>query len=532
MYRKRIFLFLLVLCTFLLAGTVSLIAIPRSAKAAVSVTGLHVSGNQILNGSGQVIRPLGVNRAGTEYECNAGGNTALFDGPIDTNSLNALLSWSINTIRLPLNEDCWLGINGEPAAAYTSAQYQQAIINYVNQLTAANVIVILDLHWNAPGTQQSNAQQPMPDADHAPAFWTSVANAFKSNSSVIFDLYNEPYTTSWDCWLNGAAAANTSPCIGLGFAAVGMQSLVTTVRATGATNPIMLGGLAYSNDLSQWLQHKPSDPLNNLIASVHIYNFNACSSVSCWDTQNAPVAAQVPMIVGELGENDCAHSFIDTLMSWLDQHGSGYLAWAWDTYNCSSFPALITDYNGTPTNYGIGFRDHLRSLNQGSGTPTPGTTPTSGITPTPTAGITPTPTVGLTPTPTPGITPTPTNTPTPTPGVTPTVISGTACSIHYAVTNQWPGGFGVSLTITNTGTTTINGWTLKFAFPNGQTITQLWNGSYIQSGANVTVTNLSYNGTLAPGATLSSAPGFNGTWGSANNSPTSFTLNNITCSIV
>ncbi|HET8844933.1 MAG TPA: cellulase family glycosylhydrolase, partial [Ktedonobacteraceae bacterium] len=515
MARKHKYLFSLVLCTLLIAGTLTFISTPRSAKAAVSVAGLHVSGNQILNGSGQVVRAVGVNRAGTEYECNAGGNTALFDGPIDANSLTALLSWSINTIRLPLNEDCWLGINGEPSAAYTSAQYQQAIINYVNQLTAANVIVILDLHWNAPGTQQSSGQQSMPDADHAPAFWTSVANTFKGNTSVIFDLYNEPFPTSWDCWLNGAPAANTSPCIGLGFPAVGMQSLVNTVRATGATNPIMLGGLAFSNDLSQWLQHKPNDPLNNLIASVHIYNFNACNSVSCWDAQNAPVAAQVPLVVGELGENDCAHSFIDTLMTWLDQHGASYLAWAWDTYNCSSFPALISDYSGTPTNYGIGFRDHLRSLNQGGGTPTPGTTPTPGITPTPTVGITPTPTPGITPTP---ITPTPisTPTPTPTPGITPTTGTGTACSIHYAITNQWQGGFGVTLTLTNTGTTAINGWTLRFTFPNGQTITQLWNGSYAQSGGNVAVTNLSYNGSLAPGGSLTSAPGFNGSWSSSN----------------
>lgn len=164
------------------------------------------------------------------------------------------------------------------------------------------------------------------------------------------------------------------------------------------------------------------------------------------------------------------------------------------------------------------------------GTPTP--TPTTGTTPTvtPTNTPTPTPTVGITPTATPTHTPTPTPTVGTTPTPTPTSTSGASCSIHYAVTNQWPGGFGATITITNTGTTAINGWSLKFSFPNGQTITQLWNGSYTQSGSNVTITNLSYNGSIAPGTSLSSAPGFNGAWTSSNSSPTSFTLNGSPCS--
>jgi cellulase/cellobiase CelA1 len=102
--------------------------------------------------------------------------------------------------------------------------------------------------------------------------------------------------------------------------------------------------------------------------------------------------------------------------------------------------------------------------------------------------------------------------------------------VQYAITNQWPGGFGVNMTITNTGTTAINGWNLVFAFPNGQTITQLWNGTFTQSGATVTVTNLSYNAAIAPGATLSSPPGFNGAWSGSNQAPTSFSLNGSPCS--
>ena len=131
------------------------------------------------------------------------------------------------------------------------------------------------------------------------------------------------------------------------------------------------------------------------------------------------------------------------------------------------------------------------------------------------------PGTGMTPT------PTPTHTPSPTPSPTPT--SGGSCKIGYTITNQWPGGFGANITITNTGTTAINGWSLRFSFANGQTITQLWNGNYTQSGGNVTITNLSYNGSIPAGATLSSNPGFNGSWSGSNQVPTSFTLNGAAC---
>jgi lysophospholipase L1-like esterase len=155
---------------------------------------------------------------------------------------------------------------------------------------------------------------------------------------------------------------------------------------------------------------------------------------------------------------------------------------------------------------------------------TPGTTPTStpATTPTttPTSGATSTPTTTPTATPTTGITPTPTS------------GSGASCSVHYAITNQWPGGFGASFTITNTGATAINGWNLQFTFANGQTITQLWNGTYTQSGGNVTITNVAYNGSLAPGSTLSSEPGFNGAWSTTNAAPTAFKLNGVNCATV
>jgi hypothetical protein len=251
-----------------------------------------------------------------------------------------------------------LAINGVNSA-YAGSNYIAAIKGFVRILNAHGLAVILDLHWNAPGTTSATGQEPMADADHAPGFWKSVAATFKDNDSVIFDLYNEPYVGSWSCWRDGGTA---SAC-GTSFDIAGMNTLIKAVRSTRAKNIVMAGGLAYSNDLSQWLANEPSDPAGNLVASWHVYNFNTCDTTTCYDEYAAPLATKVPIIPGEIGENDCAHGFIDTLMAWLDSHDTGYVGWAWNAdFNCNSGPGLVSDYTGTPTGYGVGLKDHLAAL--------------------------------------------------------------------------------------------------------------------------------------------------------------------------
>ncbi|MBA2681616.1 MAG: cellulose binding domain-containing protein, partial [Ktedonobacteraceae bacterium] len=102
------------------------------------------------------------------------------------------------------------------------------------------------------------------------------------------------------------------------------------------------------------------------------------------------------------------------------------------------------------------------------------------------------------------------------------------CQVTYTVTNQWAGGFGGSIVIQNTSPSAWTSWNLGFTFPaSGQTITQGWNATFAQSGQNVTVTNLSYNGAVAPNGSIN--PGFNGTWTSSNPVPISFTINGNAC---
>ncbi|GAA3961848.1 cellulose binding domain-containing protein [Actinoplanes auranticolor] len=100
------------------------------------------------------------------------------------------------------------------------------------------------------------------------------------------------------------------------------------------------------------------------------------------------------------------------------------------------------------------------------------------------------------------------------------------CRVSYAVTNSWQGGFGAAVEVTNLGDP-VNGWTLGWSFPSGQTVSQLWGGTVTQSGAAVSVRNAGYNGAIATGASASF--GFNGAWTGANTDPTAFTLNGVAC---
>jgi len=107
---------------------------------------------------------------------------------------------------------------------------------------------------------------------------------------------------------------------------------------------------------------------------------------------------------------------------------------------------------------------------------------------------------------------------------------GGGCHIGYTIANQWTPGFQVGLSIDNTSATAINGWTLKWTFANGQTVTQLWNAVETQTGPTVTVQNLNYNANIPAGSSYKDV-GFTGTWSGTNSIPTGFTLNGTACTV-
>ena len=104
---------------------------------------------------------------------------------------------------------------------------------------------------------------------------------------------------------------------------------------------------------------------------------------------------------------------------------------------------------------------------------------------------------------------------------------GATCTVVYTTQSQWTGGFVASISIGNGGTSPVSGWTLKFTFPGDQKITTAWNGVATQSGESVSITNASYNSTIAAGG--STSVGFQGTWTTSDAVPATFTVNGSAC---
>ena len=330
-----------------------------SASTQATTTGgvkpdeLVVSNGQLQDGHGHHLQLRGVGRSGSEYMCLSG--KGIFAGPTNRGSVSAIASWGAQIVRLPLNEDCWLGINHVPAAT-SGADYRESIVAYVDQLVSAHLAVILDLHWSASGDQLSDSQQPMPDASHASTFWAQVAHTFANRTGVIFEMYNEPYGVSWSCWLHGCnvPADGARPA----FQAAGMQSLLDTIRHTGADNPVIVDGLDRASSFGGWKSFKPDDPARQLIAGWHIYGPSSCA-MGCWEKRVKQIGP-TPIMVTELGETDCKGAFTQEAMKFLDHRHISYLAWAWDTWSGCKGPALITNYSGAPSvGYGQSVRSHL-----------------------------------------------------------------------------------------------------------------------------------------------------------------------------
>jgi hypothetical protein len=328
--------------------------VPSIAGSGTAASGLaiKVQGNHLVDGSGRAVRLLGVNRGDFAYPCAQGWGMKV--GPTDRAAVAAMKAWRINAVRLPLNEACWLGLsNVKPQ--YRGALYRRAVVAFVQRLHAAGLYVILDLHWNAPGNKRALDHWWHADADHTPAFWRSVAAAFRKDRAVLFDLYNEPHDISWRCWRDGCRTPD-------GEQAAGMQQLVNAVRSTGSKHPLLIAGQNWANDLSGWLRWRPQDPARQLAASFHVYETNLCGAEPCWSSVIAKVAERVPVVSSEIGQGRCGHDFIESFMSWADANGVSYLAWGWNVWDCE-LPGLITDWRGTPTKtYGEGFRAHLAKL--------------------------------------------------------------------------------------------------------------------------------------------------------------------------
>ena len=106
-------------------------ATPTAAPARTSARGLHVKDNQLVDGRGRQVLFHGVNRSGTEYACVQ--KWGFSDGPNSVASVRAIKQWGVNAVRVPINEQCWLQINGI-GKRYSGARYRREIVRYVSLL--------------------------------------------------------------------------------------------------------------------------------------------------------------------------------------------------------------------------------------------------------------------------------------------------------------------------------------------------------------------------------------------------------------
>lgn len=373
---------------------------PAQAPGNSANISVRVKGNHLVDTSGKILQLRGVNVSGLESIAAQGWSANDPWGGWKP-TWSALANWKVNAIRLPMNEASWLGYHCTDATGSNrnpdpGANYQATVINTVKEATAAGIYVILDLHWSAPATFCPLNQNPAPDTDNSIAFWQSVSNTFKANPAVMFELFNEPYLSasansdgvlgsdidSAACLVSGCKASyyfagnvgsSATSKISKNWMAAGLQTLIDTVRATGAKNVVLVGALHYSNDLTVWTNpNPPHDTLGQLAAAWHLYSssypYNNPKSTATQQIADT-VAARMPLLITEIGDvvgDGAMPTFTQSVLPWADKNGYSYLGWTWNNWNFSS-NVLVKDSSGTPTpGFGSYFKQHLICVQSGA----------------------------------------------------------------------------------------------------------------------------------------------------------------------
>lgn len=154
-----------------------------------------------------------------------------------------------------------------------------------------------------------------------------------------------------------------------------------------------------------------------------------------------------------------------------------------------------------------------------SASPTPSASPSTS----PSPSASPSSSPSASPSSSPSASASPSQSPSSSPSAT---VGSGGCHVAYAVQSEWAGGFTAGVTITSA--TAVNGWTLTYHYGGDQKVTNAWGASVSQSGTNVTLTNVSYDGSIAAGGTLTGV-GMQGTWTSSDAAPSGFALNGVAC---
>jgi hypothetical protein len=311
---------------------------------------LKVAGNQLQTMAGQTVWLQGL--CVDSLEWSAAGEHLKESIPV------AIEQWKANVIRLPVKDNFWFGRGPWQKKGDSGQAYRKIVDDVIAAAAARGAYVALDLH---------RFGAPMPE--HV-EFWHDAATRYKNHPAVLFELFNEPHSLSWKLWRDGgnitapenqhadanAAENKEEPT---GEVTTGMQALLDAVRATGARNAVIAGGLDWGYDLSgvagdYALAERGG---NGLIYSSHVYPWK-----NDWTGKVLAAARHYPVFIGEVG---CPPDYKDfqfippggraplegwaqDMLGFIQQHK---LHWTGFSFHPKCGPNAISDWNYTPTPY-------------------------------------------------------------------------------------------------------------------------------------------------------------------------------------
>ena len=378
-----------------------------AAMNGVPGLGIKIAGGKFVDLAGNPFYPRGANFSGMEFvpvdgfdlTDPTGGQGGQVNGP----SWTGIKNWKFNIMRLPLAEGSVLGLTGLDSDGVShvmdpGGNVVAFIDKFIADANAAGIIVIADLHWaspNNPTTGQPIAamlQTQMADADHSIDFWKFMANRYKNNPAVCFELFNEPFlnfefaatdTTdpdaAWKYLMAGtggvftglpeSSASSDWKDVKFNWSIAPYSTMLSAIRAI-APNVCIIGSMNYSSDLSKWLQYAPKDPTGQTACAVHLYpTYQApysddlsapyCQpnySPEVWTYISAIIAAGIPVMVTETGSQNtngtASSGIITNVTTFADEQvlGSmGCLAWTFDIWGDGANVLCKDGYNQTLT---------------------------------------------------------------------------------------------------------------------------------------------------------------------------------------
>lgn len=457
----------------------------------------RTQGSQILDSANQPVRIAGVNWFGMET-----GNYAphgLWTRGYKS-MLDQIKSLGYNSIRLPYSNQLFdagsepnsidLSKNAE-LAGLSGLQIMDKIVAYAGQI---GLRIILDRHRPDSGGQSELWYTTAYPESRWIRDWQMLALRYKGNATVVgMDLHNEPHGAA--CWGCGAPAVDWR---------LAAQRAGNAILAINPDLLIIVEGVEAHNGSYYWwggnLAGAGAAPVqlnvaNRVVYSAHDYPstvypqsyFSAAdypaNLPAIWDRNWGYLKKNniAPVLVGEFGtklQTVSDQKWFDALIAYLGGGASGFhwTYWSWNPNSGDTGGILADDWNTVIQ----AKQTRLATIQAGSSSAPPPPPPPAAI----------------------------------------------SCDVSFVNRNDWGSGFSADIKITNTSSTTINGWQLVWTFSGNQVLTQSWNASYTQSGRTVTMRDAG-NAVINGGGTATL--GFNATYSGGNVSPAAFSLNGTPC---